>query len=322
VDVSHTNAADLDVFLTSPSGKRIDLVTDLGGGNDDLYEGTTFDDQAGTPVTDTTVPANGTAFTRVTGEGALAAFMGENPNGSWTLTVVDDTSTYNGRLNGWSLTIVTATACGDGVVDAGEQCDDGNVVDGDGCDANCTPTACGNGVISPGEDCDDGNTVSGDACPSTCRNGETDCGDCVDNDSNALVDAADPACEPAALDLRSASLTAAQGKLRIRGGLALPEAAGPVSLVLADGNGALLCTALGELAGRRRTFSVKGAIGNGSVSLKLVRGKRGNTLTLRGRGLDLGALDSPTLAVGLAIGGQRFSATGPLRPRGARWIYP
>ena len=27
-------------------------------------------------------------------------------------------------------------------------CDDGGLVDGDGCDSNCTPTACGNGVIT------------------------------------------------------------------------------------------------------------------------------------------------------------------------------
>ena len=29
-------------------------------------------------------------------------------------------------------------ACGNSVVDAGEQCDDGNVVDGDGCSSTCT----------------------------------------------------------------------------------------------------------------------------------------------------------------------------------------
>ena len=29
-------------------------------------------------------------------------------------------------------------ACGDGVLDVGEECDDGNTVDGDGCSANCT----------------------------------------------------------------------------------------------------------------------------------------------------------------------------------------
>jgi len=48
-------------------------------------------------------------------------------------------------------------ACGDGEVDTGlwtEECDDGNLTSGDGCDSNCTVTACGNGFISPGEYCD------------------------------------------------------------------------------------------------------------------------------------------------------------------------
>ena len=32
----------------------------------------------------------------------------------------------------------TAARCGDGVVDTGETCDDGNTADGDGCAADCT----------------------------------------------------------------------------------------------------------------------------------------------------------------------------------------
>lgn len=59
-------------------------------------------------------------------------------------------------------------ACGDGVVDANEQCDDGNLVSGDGCDANCTLPACGNGIVNAGEECDDGNLIDGDGCQSDC----------------------------------------------------------------------------------------------------------------------------------------------------------
>src|SRR5207302_8142630 len=44
--------------------------------------------------------------------------------------------------------------CGDGIVDADEECDDKNPVDGDGCDSNCTRTRCGNGLLTPGEQCD------------------------------------------------------------------------------------------------------------------------------------------------------------------------
>ncbi|MCK6550973.1 hypothetical protein L6R52_34365, partial [Myxococcota bacterium] len=63
----------------------------------------------------------------------------------------------------------TITSCGNHVVTAGEVCDDGNAIDGDGCDSNCTATACGNGVITEGEACDDGNAEPGDCCSETCE---------------------------------------------------------------------------------------------------------------------------------------------------------
>ena len=60
--------------------------------------------------------------------------------------------------------------CGDGHLDSGEQCDDGNTASGDGCDATCHKEwACGDGTVNPGEDCDDGNSVSGDGCDAACH---------------------------------------------------------------------------------------------------------------------------------------------------------
>ncbi len=59
--------------------------------------------------------------------------------------------------------------CGNGVVEPGEQCDDGNLVAGDGCSASCRLEVCGNGILDPGEQCDDGNLVSGDGCSAGCR---------------------------------------------------------------------------------------------------------------------------------------------------------
>jgi cysteine-rich repeat protein len=82
---------------------------------------------------------------------------------------------------GGTGTMVSAT-CGDGVIDQGKECDDGNTVSGDGCSAECkiepgwTCTGepsicskCGNGVLEAGEECDDGNTVSHDGCSADCK---------------------------------------------------------------------------------------------------------------------------------------------------------
>jgi len=69
------------------------------------------------------------------------------------------------------------SVCGNATGEGLEECDDGALIDGDGCDSNCTHTACGNGIVTAGEDCDDGNTVSDDGCSSTCR--VEFCGDAI-----------------------------------------------------------------------------------------------------------------------------------------------
>ena len=65
---------------------------------------------------------------------------------------------------------LTGAICGNGIIEAGEACDDGNLVNGDGCENNCTLTGaiCGNGIIEAGETCDDGNLVNGDGCENNC----------------------------------------------------------------------------------------------------------------------------------------------------------
>jgi cysteine-rich repeat protein len=68
------------------------------------------------------------------------------------------------------------TNCGNLIVDYfyGEECDDGEYKNGDGCDANCRleqPPTCGNDHLDiyQGEECDDGNLENGDGCSSTCQ---------------------------------------------------------------------------------------------------------------------------------------------------------
>jgi fibro-slime domain-containing protein len=76
--------------------------------------------------------------------------------------------------------------CGNGRIDPGEECDDGNTSDTpvDGCTSLCQMVAnwdcpnpgqpcvfiakCGNGILTSNEACDDGNTVGGDGCSADC----------------------------------------------------------------------------------------------------------------------------------------------------------
>ncbi|MFT3766586.1 MAG: DUF4215 domain-containing protein [Minicystis sp.] len=86
--------------------------------------------------------------------------------------------------------------CGDGFVQPGEECDDGNFDDTDGCVAGCVAAACGDGFVQAGvEDCDDGNTDDGDACSSTCKagsgcgNGMVEAGEACDDGNSSNADA-------------------------------------------------------------------------------------------------------------------------------------
>ena len=73
--------------------------------------------------------------------------------------------------------------CGNGTIEVGEECDDTDTDDGDGCSSTCTvedgwvcedepsvctPVVCGDGLIEGDEECDDNNTGGGDGCSSTC----------------------------------------------------------------------------------------------------------------------------------------------------------
>ena len=82
--------------------------------------------------------------------------------------------------------------CGNGLLEDGEKCDDGNMKSGDGCSSHCVveegwecPNAgkkceksdepftetsvCGNKKVEKNELCDDGNTKNGDGCSSECQ---------------------------------------------------------------------------------------------------------------------------------------------------------
>ena len=88
----------------------------------------------------------------------------------------------------------TSPGCGNGTKDPGEECDDGNQSNQDGCLTNCRKAVCGDGYTYQGqEECDDGNQSNRDGCLTDCRTAfcgdgfiETGVEDCDDsNTSNA-----------------------------------------------------------------------------------------------------------------------------------------
>jgi len=130
----HTFPGDADIVLVSPSGKISFVMSDAGGGapiTSNAPVNMKFDDTDSTAIP---VPNNGALTTRTYSvanyEGvssdnfsartpagpvvdsqtpaALSTFVGENPNGVWSLYVVDDTpSDFGAITNGWTIGITT-----------------------------------------------------------------------------------------------------------------------------------------------------------------------------------------------------------------------
>jgi subtilisin-like proprotein convertase family protein len=119
--ITHTFAADLDITLQSPAGTVVTITTDNGSGNDDVFNGTVWRDNANpggqVPYTTNNGLVTDNAYSNLTlasplvPEEALSAFRGEDPNGTWTLTISDDLAGDGGTLSSWSLDVTTATCC-------------------------------------------------------------------------------------------------------------------------------------------------------------------------------------------------------------------
>jgi len=133
---------DKDVFLiVVPAGNRGNLVATtltgpLGtpcaaaGTPNDIDSFMTLYNAAGTSLT-TNDDFGGNYCSQITQ-------LGLNPGNYYVevkkSTLAPATATFDYTLQA----VLTLTVCGDSKVDAGEQCDDGNTTNGDGCSNNCT----------------------------------------------------------------------------------------------------------------------------------------------------------------------------------------
>lgn len=105
--ITHPYNSGLDITLRSPEGTVVTITTGNGGGNRNVFNGTRWDDQAGTPVTDFLFTDDVVA-TSLVPEEAMGAFIGENPNGSWTLEIVDK---LDGQVGNFIRMIMILTLC-------------------------------------------------------------------------------------------------------------------------------------------------------------------------------------------------------------------
>jgi subtilisin-like proprotein convertase family protein len=104
LSLTHTWDDDLDVFLVSPAGTRVELFTDVGGSGNHFTD-TVLDDEAAGAITAGSAPFTGSFRP----EGILASLLGQGANGTWTLELSDDTGADAGTLVSWSLRFVLAS---------------------------------------------------------------------------------------------------------------------------------------------------------------------------------------------------------------------
>ena len=105
INISHDRSSDLDLFLISPDGTRVELTTDNGGTGKN-YIDTIFDDDSTNLITTGTAPFTGTYKP----EGNLADFIGLSATGTWKLEISDDENGKAGTLHSWELDICGTTS--------------------------------------------------------------------------------------------------------------------------------------------------------------------------------------------------------------------
>jgi PKD repeat protein/subtilisin-like proprotein convertase family protein len=120
-NINHAFPDDIDIMLVGPGGQNAVVLSDVGGSVPATNVTLTLDDAATASLLDAgplvsgsfkptnigaadafPAPAPGTS-----GASLLSVFNGTNPNGTWSLYVLDDEAQDSGSLSGWTLSITT-----------------------------------------------------------------------------------------------------------------------------------------------------------------------------------------------------------------------
>jgi uncharacterized repeat protein (TIGR01451 family) len=121
-NLTHSYPDDLDILLVAPGGQRVLLMSDAGGSVDAIQRTLVFDATAPAALPDSAALTSGTfrPTDYEAGNDTLPApapagpystnlfdLTGIDPNGTWSLFIVDDSLKDSGTLGGWSLSIAT-----------------------------------------------------------------------------------------------------------------------------------------------------------------------------------------------------------------------
>lgn len=117
---NHTSPDDVDLMLVAPNGRRVVLMSDVGGANPATGISLTFDDLAVNSLPDNTALASGsyrpTDFepgdlfpAPAPNSGSLgrmlASLNGSAGNGAWRLFLADDNGNNGGTIDRWTLNV-------------------------------------------------------------------------------------------------------------------------------------------------------------------------------------------------------------------------
>jgi subtilisin-like proprotein convertase family protein len=108
VGLNHTFTGDLLIRLTSPQGTTVTLINRVGDTGNNFCQ-TLLDDQAVNAIQEGSASAPFTGAFKPASP--LAAFSGENPNGTWVLNVSDRAGADTGSVRAFSLIISGPATC-------------------------------------------------------------------------------------------------------------------------------------------------------------------------------------------------------------------
>ena len=215
-------------------------------------------------------PTPGAACSEICGDGLVVGAESCDDGNTTPGDGCDATCTVE---TGWSCPPATSCmpVCGDGLTVGGEACDDAG--ESASCDADCTPAVCGDGTANAtaGEPCDDGNTVSGDGCSAdcgsteVCGNGYLDVGESCDDGNLAALDGCSGTCTPESGWACSCSSPTFSYSMEVSAGLLGGSGGGPGPQMGCSGSDVLIGLAINWSNSRGEGVRTRAICGSFSV---------------------------------------------------------